>query len=1089
MAGGLNANNSNYVNITYKKIINEIIKEQLEGTVKVEVDKFYINNISKMASKIAYNLKNEPIDKILGIPSEEQTYKIFSTLTFENELNENKSVKELSDCFKNIVDDLKISPADKDFYYTAQRKGRSHNLGLDFGFQDSKSVVCELDDNANTSNPVRQDKAEIYIDLTNMEEDIEKSLIEYYTKKFKNNEELEYIIERIKNRDELVNKIRDYIVTYRDGYLKRLVEGPLYLNFMKDILDKNPSITKACNDGYKLYSNYVKRANDFEKFIQDSILNDGDNMYLIEYKDKTLDFIHSVRTNSVYQSLPFSGKLEQSPLSDVKLENRSKGCEIYGLSLKRNGKVMSDSNSSSSFEYNLNLLITLVQEVKKNEAREKHNQAIYKLAKQNNQKVNEDELEELYEIKDGGFDFIKALMYKYMLLNLEDENYNAVEHLKNDLLKYKEQGLNTTEKAGLAIRELILDIYKTRKKIMSQLLLIKGILDKCLDNTSTPYTKEFTKKFSILNSILPTNEDLNNGILIDGLKDKDKGERNFKYNKLFKYTTLLDEELNKNYYAYSFDYKITLTSDVFCKATEAKEIKTAFNRDYFNPFGIVFYPAKDEVKDYDVNYISSAMNYFIDKELKLTNSSEYHSVLIEYSNDYKYNLKFNNKNEEEVYRFVYETAYTFIATALVSLIAKKLSYKIPAYADKLGKYDDEKLKKRKNSTDKFLYLMPLQLTFNNEDVKNINYTKGQTFIYGLRKSLASSLSRNYTSYSQGFNVPGDKNKTNNAINSLFLKVHKELTLPKPIESFDKIAVIVASSRQHNCSKYGTNEQEVTLHGEIIVVNVNVNNRRKISVIPYGEFCQFLDKKELHKNPTCLRDKVAELSSKGFKDIIYLAKSPFTANMVEKKTKTEMYFMNEEVIKTMIGELKDVTIYPLYINNCKIHGKDSYNSNSSHINIAPVKNMCKNLEDELEGIIPIFQLFSDNAVNNNGENFYNEMILYSTIKGIYSDKVKSNLGTDKLLENYSNNKYTNDLKYIMTALHIVRNEKHAYGRVEKAMKNNPFEMVLDIAKGTNGISICSYRKNGSRGSNKEFTLNRFALISYINSTIEHEAESV
>lgn len=1062
---GLNESNVDFAEITYNKIIKEIIKVNSDEKFKIKSNKYHLQNISKLAIQVSKNLKDLSIENVLDTSFRNANkFEVLSTLSFKDDVKENIYFKELGDCLRPVVDELNISPASKDMYYSKYSYiKRDHNIGIKSNFSDTKSLLRRIayknsDDNDSV---VRQDIIEICQDITNIENDIEKSLTKYYLSKFKDLDEddMEDMLENIKNRDVLVNKIRDFIITYRDGYLKRVIGGPVYLNFIRDITTNYKKSQAGSNiKGYELFNIYVSRINDFEKFIQESIVNDSDDMYQIEYLNSTLDFIHNIRTQLIYEQLPFSGKIT-SPLSDTRDESRNNGHEVYGISLKRNGKVAS-KNANSSFEYHIRELNYAVKGKKPSEHNEK--------------------VEDTYMLKQHGSEFVKALLYKYMLLNLDDPSYDALKALKEDLVKYKMEGLSTTQKARTAIGELIEEINKSKDTIMSQLDDIKELLNKCLDEDDASYKSTFIKKFSLLNAILPKTEDLDDGILLENIGNKKN------YNKLFKYTTLLDNDIDEKYYSYSYDYEITLTSHTLHEAKKKEEMKISCDRDFFNPFSIVFYPTLKDLTEDDRNLSIAIIGKYKDEELMPKVNSEgeennyeeigYPTVFIDYC---------NNDIESEVERFVYETAYTIITSIISSLIANKLSYKLPLYINKSkdSSYDNKDLENIKKLTDKSLYIMPIQLTCNKEyGNKPIVYNEAQSFVRILRKSISSSLSIKYTGSTQGYNILGNKYKSMNSISSLFNKVHRNVDIPGSLKSTNKIAIIVATSRKHNNSiNSNIDNFDSTIYGEVITANKKKNGSIKIA--SFCEFNDYLNKEDLHKNPTVLSDIIVELKSRGYKDIVYLAHSPFTATMIEKKDKTEMYFMNEEVIKTMIKDFEDVNIYPLYINECSVHhnGKDKVNDLNNAVYSSSTKGMYQDNNGEYEGIIPLFQLFSGNAVNEKEDNFYSQMVVYSTIKGIYSDEISKNIGSKKLLSSLEDNEILEDIKSILMAIHIIRNEKNIKSGEYKPMKNNPYDNIFgDESIGS--LASSSYIIKGSKNQDKQFTLNRFSLVSYIIKTI-------
>ena len=1037
--------NNNIPELTYSKIIESMINIQ-----KGEEDKKYkargkenlILGVDVLAYKVMQSFKETNFEDIIDVSFLEHGNNITSTLNFIDSDLENKKIKELIELLRPVVDNLTVSP-DKLENYMNFSGNRPMNIGLKSVFAPVKSNVECVSYNVDSKDSIlTHDSIEIYQNIENLEADIEKSLIHLFSKDIEDEDELNRIKYKIQNHDYLVNKIKDFIITYRDGHIKRLIEGPLYLDFIRDLInEKEKYFTENDSKAFSLFKTYVDRIKALDKFVQDSIIEEDEDVYKIEYLNSEFDFLRVLKMEDFYDMLPFSGS-RTSPLVGARKTSRTEGLEIYGASLKLNGAVQSKS-FKTSFEYHYNTL------------KEASNGVFYKNEKQTERPSK------------SGSEFKKALIFKYMLLNLEDDNYDALCELKSDLKKYKESEINSKNELISAINDLTKDIVKDVSKIKYQLSLIKDLLTNYLDKNNDVFEKKYTKRFSILKSILPEDIDSNDGVLLENV---DVNGSNKKFNILNKYTILLDDEINPDYCVYSYEYDILISSKPIGRLEDRKTIEIGYDTKYQKPFSVVFYPKNS--KDIKLtNDIKDALNQ-LHKELDIEKYGENKPmVYIPYPN-----IDFFNDEKD---RFVYETAYMIAVSIIISELNKKIARLIPGDID-------EKIK------NKYLYLMILQLTANPESRSGVTFNKMQTFIKKYRKVLASIYSHDYTCEAQGFNVLGNMYKARNGVSSLFSKVYREADFKKPLNKIDKLAIITASSRKVDGSSTSQNESNNIIHGEVITV-MQKKKSEKYRISFFEEFADVISKDDLYKEPIVLSDIITRLKSLGYKNIIFLASSPSTSNMIEKKEKTEMYFMNEEVMNTIMKDNEGVNIYPMYMTMSKAHfSKNERDKSNTTIFVAKGKELSSNIKEDYEGIVPLFQLFSGNVIDAKS-GFYKQMITYSTIKGIYSDETKKLMGNIDLAEDCQ---LIDDIRDIMTAIHIIRNDKdeskpNAENKnLFKVMKNNPFDNILPGNNNSNGncIGVIGneiYELKGSRNNNKRFSNHKLALCNHISKLVNCE----
>lgn len=1032
-----NEKNSRIPEITYSKIVESIIGELKNNDEKTNITakENSIMGIDVLAYKVMKAFKNTDFEDIIDVSFDNYGHIITSTLNFIDTDKECEKMKELVELLKPIVNDLEVAPSKLEDYanFSGMRK---FNLGLKSKFEPVKSNIEKVTYNNTVPNKVlHTDNIEIYQNIENIENDIEKALINLYSKDKEDNNELDKIYCRIKNHEYLVNPIKNFIITQRDGHIKRLIEGPMYMDFIKDLIkEKSNMFSEKDIKTFSIFENYVNRINELDKFVQQSIIEEDEDVYKIEYLNSEFDFLNVLKMEKFYDILPFVGD-RTSPLSGTRKSDRTEGLEVYGVSLKLNNKVPAKL-FDSSFEYHSH---TLKQGTKG---------VFYK-----------NDIETTVPSKTG-VEFKKALIFKYMLLHLEDTNYNALSELKKDLEKYKESEINTTKELIEALKYLTKDMFEDYEKIKNQLANIREFLLMYLNiATDKEFSKKYTKRFSILNTILPEDVDSNDGILISSMKNPEIQEKNI----LHKYTLLLDDKISEDYCVYSYEYDITITSKPINLLSYDKTIDVSYDLKFQKPFSVIFYPKNSNDKHLTtrVNEAKTELH----KEIKTNNSKEQSFIYIPYPN-----IDFCINDKE---RFIYETTYMIVTTLILSELNKKLVSLISG---------------KENIKNKLLYIMLIQILANEGKGKDIKYNKMQSFIRNYRKILSSVFSQKYTSETQGFNICREYYCAKNAISSLYSKVYREVDFKRTLNKVNKMAIITVSSRKIDGIK--TPEDSISvIHGEVITVRKNKDNNKYV-ISSFEEFAEPITKEDLYKKPIILSDIISKLKALDYTDILFLASSPSTSNMIEKKEKTEMYFMNEEVIKTIMKDNNGVNIYPLYLSTSKVHLdlKEKNKANTS-IFVADGKEFSPNIQKDYEGIVPVFQLFSGNIVNeSNG--FYKKMITYSTIKGIYPKEVKSIMSKNSLIEDEL---LIEDIKDIMIAIHIIRNDKDVSKSKSntpsyKVMKNNPFDNILPESNNSNAeciglIGSEKYQIKGSKNNNKTFLNHKLALCSYLSKIVD------
>ncbi|ONI42607.1 hypothetical protein AN396_13575 [Candidatus Epulonipiscium fishelsonii] len=314
-------------------------------------------------------------------------------------------------------------------------------------------------------------------------------------------------------------------------------------------------------------------------------------------------------------------------------------------------------------------------------------------------------------------------------------------------------------------------------------------------------------------------------------------------------------------------------------------------------------------------------------------------------------------------------------------------------------------------------------------------------VRSISKTLEHVFSVDYRSMSQGFTY--DNNKPfikSNALSSLYNRVNREFEL-KNLE-LEKSAIIVVTSRVTDGSKHTTQDIKLIL-GEVILFDKLPNG--KIICDSWKTFADYYSNKEIFDKPTVINDIIQELYKKDYKNIVYIAKSPYSSNLDITKKKQNLYFMNEEIFENTVKDKKDLNLYPLYFETYS--AIDLYPKNLLEaFYIDDTQHLDENLINNNWTIRSVLNLYSGKAINIK-DTSYKSVIIYSTLQNIYKDSKLNQTILDGVIKPSNTKKLITE---ILMMLHYIRYEATR----NRTIKVNPYERLIgDDGVGTKSIVEC------------------------------------
>ncbi len=236
--------------------------------------------------------------------------------------------------------------------------------------------------------------------------------------------------------------------------------------------------------------------------------------------------------------------------------------------------------------------------------------------------------------------------------------------------------------------------------------------------------------------------------------------------------------------------------------------------------------------------------------------------------------------------------------------------------------------------------------------------------------------------------------------------------------------------------------------------------------------------ELHRTPWALRDVINEMYDKGFKDVLYIAKTPFSEQLrvtdqqnelffmspdIMTDQQNELFFMSPDIIKFLKDIADDIIIYPALYDSYSALCIDDQTQEET-LYIQDVRQLSNLFNDPNRSQVIFFNLLTVKTIEKD-RTFYNTATTYSTLLNAHPGdaldmtKVMNGLIKEGQLKNditfyltllhYSRK---NDITFYLTLLHYSRYEKKQ-GKSEKLLpKLDPLNDII----GDNAIGRSSAR---------------------------------
>ncbi len=318
-----------------------------------------------------------------------------------------------------------------------------------------------------------------------------------------------------------------------------------------------------------------------------------------------------------------------------------------------------------------------------------------------------------------------------------------------------------------------------------------------------------------------------------------------------------------------------------------------------------------------------------------------------------------------------------------------------------------------------------------------NATPDEEFMRNFSKTLSHLLSEKTLANSQGFNVEkfnpsGPDYQVNNTLVSLYSTLPKIFEFKNTQPQLDKLGMIIISSRESD-RKEGEDQRLANLMGEVITLDLAEN---RVTLKNLKTFSENYERDQMYRSPAVIIEAVTDLYTRGYRDIFYIAKTPYSSvlNLTEKEE--DDFFMSKSVISSLKGEREGLKIYPIFFDKYSV--KKIKPVTQQPFYIKDTRQLNSLLNDPSKKTVIFFNLFNAITVaSKTSDHFYNGVMSYSTLLNVYQGILEEQDIRDALIHDSQNNQLKTDLLNYLTLFHFARYES----QVKPNIKLDPYENII------------------------------------------------
>ena len=320
------------------------------------------------------------------------------------------------------------------------------------------------------------------------------------------------------------------------------------------------------------------------------------------------------------------------------------------------------------------------------------------------------------------------------------------------------------------------------------------------------------------------------------------------------------------------------------------------------------------------------------------------------------------------------------------------------------------------------------------------------FLHALSKVLAHLLGEKQGRASaQGFDLSklfrqGERIQSylvSNALASLYADLPKRFTVEPAIE-LEKLAVVVVSSHVSDRPRSGAGKLS-TLFGEVISF---VRTGTQVQVERRETFADTYDEKTLYRDPTVLIDLFGRLHQDGYRDVLFLAKAPFTSTLNVTGEVQELYFMSPPLLEKLVSPWPDLKLYPIFFDRYAVMKLPAYKGQAQSLYVDDTRQLQRLVRDDspTRQAAVFFNLFNgrDFGSGSSDHGFYNWVISYATLLNMHEGVLEDQHLREGLIYQTPRKR---DILTFLTLLHFARYEAARGGQGGITLKLNAYEHLI------------------------------------------------
>jgi hypothetical protein len=359
--------------------------------------------------------------------------------------------------------------------------------------------------------------------------------------------------------------------------------------------------------------------------------------------------------------------------------------------------------------------------------------------------------------------------------------------------------------------------------------------------------------------------------------------------------------------------------------------------------------------------------------------------------------------------------------------------------------------------------LPIVCFHTKPEAVDANQLDTEAFLHNFSKVLAHMLAEDYQASSQGLDlrttVQGDRFKLPNALASLYNALPRSFSsqavrISNP--SLDKLAIIAVSSRRADLNQSSPHAYSSTIYGDVIGMERRTDGSIRASILT--TFSETAEAAPMYEHPEAIIEQVRACYQQGYRHFLYVAQAPYTStlHLPSSDARTELYFMNESVIKAMRQVGEGTKVYPIFCDKYYVvrqrrstDQKGTQAQEPDSLYIDDLGELSKLAADKSKRTLIFFNVFNGLTVSKKDDidqRIYNGVVSYGTLVNMYEDTTYYQYIWQDLLGERAPNSFSTTLLDFLTLLHFMRYEKNKPDR----FKLDPYSRII----GNDSIGKCA-----------------------------------